>query len=290
MPRSEVVTPEPCSLRIMRLGREPEKDEMLFYEQEALRDERQAGLRSRLTAVSRLQAPWANPVEPWLDNLYDSVPQAEVYGHLRVEVTGGDVLQLGGTGKEALKALLGGARRSYLVTPVPAEAHLTESLATEFGIGDRFTAIVGTGEEVPIPSDSIDAVISEGCMHHTDVPAALLEVRRVLRSGGRFGAWDPWHARLYDIGTSLFGKREPGIECRPLNLTRVATLVEVFPDSEIRLHGALTRYPVVALGKAGIRPSQATIHRMTLIDDRISARVPALRRNGSSVSVLATKK
>jgi hypothetical protein len=273
----------------MRVGRAPETAEIPFYDDAARDARRRAGLAGQLAAVADLRSPWATPLERWVDAPYDSAAQADTYRHVKAVIAGSTFVQLGGSGKDAIKALLGGASRSYLITPVEGEAELARGLAYDLGVANQFEALLGTGEDIPLGNGSVDALLSAGSFHHTDVPRALLEIRRVLRAGGKFAAWDPWHARLYDIGVALFGKREPGIECRPLNAARLSQLPEIFPVSEIRLHGALTRYPLLALSKFGLRASQPLVHKMTLLDDRIAARISVLRQNGSSVAVLATK-
>ena len=46
-------------------------------------------------------------------------------------------------------------------------------------------------EEIPLPADSIDAVISNCVVNlSTDKPAVLTEIARVLRPGGRIGISD----------------------------------------------------------------------------------------------------
>jgi demethylmenaquinone methyltransferase/2-methoxy-6-polyprenyl-1,4-benzoquinol methylase len=58
--------------------------------------------------------------------------------------------------------------------------------------------VAGTGERLPFADDSIDTLtISFGIRNVTDMPAALREIRRVLKPGGRFlclefsKAWAP---------------------------------------------------------------------------------------------------
>src|SRR4051812_34898399 len=77
--------------------------------------------------------------------------------------------------------------------------------------------------------------------------AVLLDARdrfepvgRVLETGGRFAVTEPWRAALYGIGTSILGKREVQVGCRPLTATRLRSLPTVFRRSQIRHHGALT--------------------------------------------------
>jgi SAM-dependent methyltransferase len=45
----------------------------------------------------------------------------------------------------------------------------------------------GTAERIPLPDDSLDAVIVGSAWHWFDVPAALTEIARVLHGGGRLG-------------------------------------------------------------------------------------------------------
>ena len=60
-----------------------------------------------------------------------------------------------------------------------ANAHLA-------ALGLEGSAGIGDGERLPHPDASFDRVSSNGVLHHTpDMPAALREVRRVLRPGGR---------------------------------------------------------------------------------------------------------
>lgn len=224
----------------------------------------------------------------WLDNLYDSVAQREVYEHLAPVIRGGGtVLQMGGTGKDALKALIGGASSAIHVTPVAQEAALTVRLAAELNVADRLSVLIGAGERLPVASCAVDAVVSERCLHHTSVPEALREARRVLRPGGRFAAADPWHARLHDVGRKYFDRQQPGLECVPLDEYRLADLATVFPNSQVRLHGAIVRYPVIALLRLGVPLQRRFIERLTEWDDRFSAHFAVLRRNGSAAAVLA---
>jgi ubiquinone/menaquinone biosynthesis C-methylase UbiE len=45
----------------------------------------------------------------------------------------------------------------------------------------------GTAEQIPVPDDSLDAVMVGSAWHWFDAPAALAEIARVLRGGGRLG-------------------------------------------------------------------------------------------------------
>ena len=50
------------------------------------------------------------------------------------------------------------------------------------------TVGVAAAESLPLPDDSVDAVIANHMLYHTDRDAALPEIRRVLRAGGRLFA------------------------------------------------------------------------------------------------------
>ncbi len=261
--------------------------EIRHYDESAASQDRYDELLGRLKKVQESSTGWIEPLDPYLDTAFDSVSQADIYRWVAPRLVEGDVLQVGGTGLVALKAIIGGAATATLVTPSQGELELTRRAATALGVSARLSTFLGFAEELPVPDDAFDVVLTEGCLHHTDVTAALHEAKRVLRAGGRFGAFDPWHARLYDVGIRVFGKRDPGVDCRPLNRERISKLHEIFPVAQVTFHGALARYPIIAADKMGLHLSRATVHRIILRDDAISWRFERLRRNGSTVSVTA---
>ncbi len=265
-------------------------EEIAHYDGVAALPLRHHELLSRVERVRDLQTSWAVPVISWLDTVPDCAAQADVYIHLSASIAGGRLVQIGGTGQAALKALAGGASGAVLVTPSRGEADLARQVAGELGFEDRFSAVIGFAESLPVDTQSVAAVISEGCLHHTRTAEALRESSRVLVPGGRFGSWDPWKARLYTLGISIFGKRDPEVNCRPLDSERLSELSTIFPGwSEVRLHGAISRYPGIVWTRYVKAPRVSTSYRITLLDDWISGRFPALARNGSSCAVLATK-
>lgn len=91
---------------------------------------------------------------------------------------GAPVLDLGaGTGK-LTRALLAGGYDVVAVEPLDA---LREVLATSVG-AERVRA--GVAEAIPLDDASVDAVTVGDAFHWFDRPAALAEIRRVLRPGG----------------------------------------------------------------------------------------------------------
>jgi SAM-dependent methyltransferase len=110
------------------------------------------------------------------------------------------VVDLGaGTGKFVPRLVSTGAR-ILAIEPVAA-------MRAEFAA--RFPAVElrdGTAEALPLPDGSVDAVVAAQAFHWFSTPAAVAEIRRVLRPGGRLGLiWNvrdetvPWVARLTAI-------------------------------------------------------------------------------------------
>lgn len=143
------------------------------------------------------------------------------------------VLDLGaGTGK-LTRSLL--ARGLEVVAVDPSERMLQQ--LRDAAPGAR--TLVGTAERIPLPDDSVDAVLAAQAWHWVDEERAVPEVVRVLKPGGELGlVWNirdesvPWVARLSEI----IGSSEAE--------SRVA--------SGIELHGPLR--PVSQLAVAWSRP------------------------------------
>jgi SAM-dependent methyltransferase len=119
-------------------------------------------------------------------------PAAEVVIDQAAPADGDRVLDLGcGTGNAALLA----AERGAAVTGVdPAERLISvaEDEAAERGLGAKF--VVGDAENIPVPDDSVDVVVSVfGVIFAPDAEAAAAEIDRVTAPGGRvvITAWIP---------------------------------------------------------------------------------------------------
>lgn len=98
-----------------------------------------------------------------------------------------DVLDLGaGTGKLATRLV----ERGLDVVAVDPIAEMLEVLRT--ALPDT-PALLGTAEEIPLPDNSVDAVLVAQAWHWFDPVRAIPEVARVLRPGGRLGL--VWNTR-----------------------------------------------------------------------------------------------
>ena len=233
---------------------------------------------------ARFPDPWAR----WVVNTVDVESMKDCYKYLS-PMTGVTAAQVGGKGTIAVTFLLAGAEQAILVTPMVDEAMVARELARLCGVEDRFHAIVGIGEELPLAEGSIDRCIVGGCIHHMQTEVAFGEIFRALRPGGRFAATEPWKSPFYAIGTSVFGKREPNSFCKPIDQQRLRPLFEQFDTAKAIHHGTITRYAIAVAEKFGLRPSPSLCSKIIEVDDRACSLVPGLRGAGSGLTLLGTK-
>ncbi len=103
-----------------------------------------------------------------------------------------DVLDLGaGTGKLTTRLV----ERGLDVVAVDPLAEMLELLSS--ALPDT-PALLGTAEQIPLPDNSVDAVLVAQAWHWFDPERAVAEVARVLRPGGRLGL--VWNARDERLG------------------------------------------------------------------------------------------
>lgn len=110
------------------------------------------------------------------------------------------VVDLGaGTGKFVPSLLATGAD----VVAIEPVAGMRAQFAAAY---PHLTVLDGTAEALPLTEASVDAVVCATAFHWFATAAALAEIRRVLRPGGRLGLiWNvrdervPWVARLADL-------------------------------------------------------------------------------------------
>ncbi len=102
-----------------------------------------------------------------------------------------DVLDLGaGTGKLTTRLV----ERGLDVVAVDPIAEMLELLSAAL---PQTPALLGTAEEIPLPDNSVDAVLVAQAWHWFDSARAIPEVARVLRPGGRLGlVWNTRDERL----------------------------------------------------------------------------------------------
>lgn len=104
----------------------------------------------------------------------------------------------------------------------PNEGMLEVAARTATGVEWR----KGVAEQLPFDDDSFDAVLSQfGLMFFDDRPAALREMRRVLRPGGRLvvAVWDalertPGYRGMVELLRKEFGDEPADALCAPFDL------------------------------------------------------------------------
>jgi SAM-dependent methyltransferase len=276
-------------------------DEAIFYEKVA---SEQAVKLSQLTSIDQIldversisfqflvkvaqsshRERFPYPKHLWIAATFDCLSERDAYEYL-APLRGKKVLQIGGNGFAAILFLLAGASEGWLLTPVEGEARVAKELARLAGV--EINCKVGVAEQIPFEDESFDAIHASGCAHHFQTEKAFPEIARILRKGGRFSATDPWRAPLYSWGIRTFGKREP-VNCKPFTPQRVAPVRDSFRDYQIIQHGALTRYPLLALHKLGVSAPLGVSWNLTRLDDALCS-VVGLRSFGSSVAILASK-
>jgi ubiquinone/menaquinone biosynthesis C-methylase UbiE len=136
----------------------------------------------------------------WYDNLSGRLNRP-LYRCIADDVAGaglpdGAVVLDVGTGPGRLPLLLAQRCPSIRVEGIDLSVQMIDQankLAAEAGIsGERLRYRVADVAALPYPDGSVDLIVSSLSLHHwADVPASMMEIRRVLRPGGR--AW------IYDI-------------------------------------------------------------------------------------------
>lgn len=118
-----------------------------------------------------------------------------------------DVLDLGaGTGKLTTRLVERGLD-VIAVDPIPEMLELLSKSLPDT------PALLGTAEEIPLPDNSVDAVLVAQAWHWFDLERAVREVARVLRPGGRLGlVWNTRDERLgwvKDLGRIIGHEHDP---------------------------------------------------------------------------------
>jgi ubiquinone/menaquinone biosynthesis C-methylase UbiE len=131
--------------------------------------------------------------------VYDLVSRRVLRGMYRrlaadvagVAPDGGAVLDIG-TGPGVLLVELANTRPDLSLTGVDLSADMIAAARRNLErFGDQASARVGNVTSLPFPDDSFDLIVSSLSLHHWDDPeAAVPELARVLRPGGRVCIYD----------------------------------------------------------------------------------------------------
>jgi ubiquinone/menaquinone biosynthesis C-methylase UbiE len=196
------------------------------------------------------------------------------------------VLDLGsGTGLLAL-AIAPRVDTVWALDVSPAMCDYLRAKADSAGL-DNIKVAVASAVSLPLVEDSVDVVMSNYCLHHLrdrDKHRALLEVRRVLRPGGRLV-----------IGDMMFRVGIKQARDRGVLVAKVNRMVRKGPAGVWRLLKNLARYLtgrwehpaavdwwVEALEEAGFEEVQACVfdHEGGIVRARCPGRAHALTGRG----------
>ena len=149
------------------------------------------------------------------DDLVDAVPE------------GAAVLDVG-TGPGVLLVELAERRPDLRLTGIDLSADMVATAQRNLGkFGEQASARMADVTDLPFGDDSFDVVVTSYSMHHWDDPAAAVpELARVLRPGGRLYVYDFDHAP-FDVLTETATQR--GVfGSRPSRQSEIRTGVPFF--------------------------------------------------------------
>lgn len=170
-----------------------------------------------------------------MDNFY--IDAASVYRfkfrtELIGDLNGKKVLDLGcGKGYMTISFLESGAFVSAIDIS-PKSIELVKKNAFEIGKNDNLVAMVMDAHNLEFEDESFDIVIADGILHHlTDIPKALNEIKRVLKSDGYAIITEPlgmnWFLRFYRFVTPKLRSKDE----HPFKMKELKLFKEIFPES-----------------------------------------------------------
>lgn len=139
------------------------------------------------------------------------------------DIRGLEILELGcGAGEASVHFAKRGG--NVMATDVSGGMlRVAERLAKSHGVEIRTTNC--SADATPFPDETFDIVYAANVLHHVDIENCLLEVRRVLKPGGKFYSWDPLaHNPIINIyrriATNVRSEDEHPLRMKDLRLFR----------------------------------------------------------------------
>ena len=224
------------------------------------------------------------PRQLWSLSKFDAPAEWDCLKFL-APLEGKRIAQIGGTGAWAIAFALAGASEAWLISPFQSELEAGLEIARLARV--HLHVQLCPAERLTFEDAYFDAIFAPGCAHHFDTEEAFPEIQRALRVGGKFAAIDPWRTPVYNLGIRVFGKRERGVQCVPLDSRRMAPFYRSFPGAQVRHHGTFTRYILILLERF-VGLSDSLVWYTLRFDDAV-ATVLGCRNFGSGVALLGQR-
>ncbi len=240
--------------------------------------------------AEQLTAETLSPLQVFAPTCLENVYVLEQFGDLR----GKRVLDIGcGQGDTSVFFALRGAEVCALdVSEKMVE--LTGALASVYGVGDRVRARACRVEDMDYPDHHFDLVFADGVLHHLDMAAAVPNIVRVMKPGGRGIFLEPQKGSIFSEIYRFFAKDLRTNDERPLEPRDFEFLASQFGHLEhreyhlvslllftmrfvtLKLSGNAFPYWMDDVRQGKYHPR--LLRFLQTIDDRLLRRVPRLRK------------
>jgi ubiquinone/menaquinone biosynthesis C-methylase UbiE len=190
------------------------------------------------------------------------------------EARGRSFLEYGcGTGSVAFD-LAGSAKQVTGIDISDVAIHKAKQTARRKGLGN-VEFVVDNAESMQLPDKSVDVIAGSGIVHHLDIPKAMAEVRRVLRSGGIAIFAEPLG---HNPVLNWYRNRTPELRTpdeHPLLMKDLQAMAEGFAWTRVTYFGLVA--PLLGLWSRDVRPGSRLTRLVWWLDKRL-CRIPGLRR------------